>query len=265
VPAPKDISDHTADAVAYGTRQTGVDWGASNATQPKGFGAIPSPAQESFGRNLADALKANTVVSATEDALYRIGKRLDALENGARGEVAGYQEQNKRIAALEKREGYNTNKALEWASTQLNAKVNNTEHRRLAMRLDALEKTHQRAIENAQEAHASHRKRLNTLEENIIEQVPPIDASNVSSVPEPTYLDKVNRAAEVKQKAALAVHLIEQDLKDLQRYRNHTPSGQPRYGTLEYEAQQRSQQAQQRTQLDANLDRIAYKPGFVDS
>lgn len=72
-----------------------------------------------------------------------------------------------------------------------------------------------------------------------------------------SYLEKHNRERAELQKRKLEVQLSESDAKELQRYRNHTPGGLPRYGTPEYEAQS--------TEQKAALLNIHYRPGFCDT
>lgn len=71
-----------------------------------------------------------------------------------------------------------------------------------------------------------------------------------------TFLERVQKERELVQKAELKAQLSEHDAAELARYRNHTPSGRPRYGTPEYEAQ---------TQEQKDAPNPHYKPGFVDT
>lgn len=115
-------------------------------------------------------------------------------------------------------------------------------------RIEALEKSHAVAIENGREAHAGHRERLDKLEEHArLGWMPtPINASLRPTLPGETFLEQHNRERAEAQAAALKARLSKQDAEELQRYRDHTPNGQPRYGTPEWHADQRRQQEQLR-------------------
>jgi hypothetical protein len=97
-----------------------------------------------------------------------------------------------------------------------------------------------------------------------------------------TMLEQIQRERELNQKALLDIRLAKSDREELQRYRNHTPSGKPRYGTPEYkaafEADQLREKELQKTRSEiqqAANERAAerviawmptgYKPGFVDT
>jgi len=99
------------------------------------------------------------------------------------------------------------------------------------------------------------------------------------STPQPqrvmTMLEQIQRERELNQKALLDIQLAKSDREELERYRNHNPSGKPRYGTPEYEAAQQREKARQKTmaemqqaaneQLKGNMFDSLRHAGFVDT